>query len=534
MALAALPDLNVLPVEALRALILAQHEQLLSSEDKLTAAQEKLLSREREIEHLQLLLAKLHRMQFGRKSEKLQRQIEQLELRLEELESTRSDKEKPPEPASVTVCSRATAAKPARRALPDHLPRQTRRHEPKETVCPQCQGELRKLGEDVSEMLEYVPASFVVIRHVRPKLSCTKCDCIVQAAAPSRPIERGLAGPGLLAHVLVSKYCDHQPLYRQSEMYARQDVELERSTLADWVGSTSRLLEPLVEAVRRYVMAAGKLHADDTPVPVLAPGNGKTKTGRLWTYVRDDRPAGDTASPAVWFAYSPDRKGEHPEQHLEKFHGTLQADAYAGFNQLYENGRIQQAACWAHVRRKFYDLEQAHASPVAREALERIGALYGIEEQIRGRPQEQRRGARQAQARPLLVSLRQWFESTLLKLSRKSETTVAIRYALSRWDALARYIEGGHIEIDNNAAERSLRGVALGRKNYLFAGSDAGGERAAAIYSLIGSAKLNGLDPEAYLRDVLTRIADHPINRIEELLPWNLAARVPPATETAA
>ena len=294
--------------------------------------------------------------------------------------------------------------------------------------------------------------------------------------------------------------------------------------MADWVGGSSRLLEPLVEALRRYVTAAGKLHADDTPVPVLAPGQGKTKTGRLWTYVRDDRPAGDTGAPAVWFAYSPDRKGEHPAQHLKKFCGTLQADAYAGFNQLYESGRIQQAACWAHVRRHFYDLEQAHSSPVAREALQRIGALYGVEAEIRGKPPDQRLAVRQTQSKPLLDSLRQWFEATLSKLSCKSETTVAIRYALSRWDALTRYIEDGHIEIDNNAAERSLRGVALGRKNYLFAGSDAGGERAAAIYSLIGSAKLNGLDPEAYLRQVVTRIADHPINRIDELLPWNISS----------
>ena len=516
MAVNALPDLNVLPAEVLRALILAQHQELITKD-------EQLLSREREIEHLKLLLVKLHRMQFGRKSEKLQRQIEQLELRLEELESNRSEKESTPsEPASVPASSTASAAKPTRRALPDHLPRRTRRHEPKETACPQCQGELRKLGEDVSEVLEYVPASFVVIRHVRTKLSCTKCDCIVQAEAPSRPIERGLAGPGLLAHVLVSKYCDHQPLYRQSEIYAGQGVELERSTLADWVGGSSRLLGPLVEALRRYVMTAGKLHADDTPVPVLAPGQGKTKTGRLWTYVRDDRPAGNDAAPAVWFAYSPDRKGEHPERHLEKFRGTLQADAYAGFNQLYDDGRVVQAACWAHVRRHFYDLEQAHSSPVAGEALQRIGALYGIEEQIRGKPPDQRRAVRQSQSKPLLDALRQWFEATLTKLSRKSETTAAIRYALSRWDALLRFVDDGCIEMDNNAAERSLRGVALGRKNYLFAGSDAGGERAAAIYSLIGSAKLNGLDPEAYLRDVLTRIADHPISRIEQLLPWNI------------
>jgi transposase len=382
-------------------------------------------------------------------------------------------------------------------------------------------------------MLEYAPASFYVVRHVRPKLSCTKCDHIVQAAAPTRPIERGLAGPGLLAHVLISKYADHLPLYRQTEIYARQDIELERSTLADWVGGTSQLLEPLIEALRRYVTASSKLHADDTPVPVLAPGNGKTKTGRLWTYVRDDRPAGDERAPAVWFAYSQDRKGEHPGRHLREFRGTLQADAYAGFNQLYEGGRIEQAACWAHVRRKFFDLQQAHASPVAGEALERIAALYGIEKEIRGRPAEERRMVRNTRAKPLLESLRQWFEATLLRLSRKSDTTAAIRYALSRWDALIRYCNDGHIEIDNNAAERALRAVALGRKNYLFAGSDTGGERAAAIYSLIGSAKLNGLDPEAYLREVLSRIADHPITRIKELLPWNIAASLTGTNQTA-
>ncbi len=383
-------------------------------------------------------------------------------------------------------------------------------------------------------MLEYAPASFYVVRHVRPKLSCTKCDHIVQAAAPTRPIERGLAGPGLLAHVLISKYADHLPLYRQAGIYARQDIKLERSTLADWVGGTSQLLEPLIEVLRRYVTASSKLHADDTPVPVLAPGNGKTKTGRLWTYVRDDRPAGDERAPAGWFAYSQDRKGEHPGRHLREFRGTLQADAYAGFNQLYEGGRIEQAACWAHVRRKFFDLQQAHASPVAGEALERIAALYGIEKEIRGRPAEERQLVRNTRAKPLLESLRQWFEATLLRLSRKSDTTAAIRYALSRWDALIRYCNDGHIEIDNNAAERALRAVALGRKNYLFAGSDTGGERAAAIYSLIGSAKLNGLDPEAYLREVLSRIADHPITRIEELLPWNIAASLTGTNQTAA
>jgi transposase len=391
------------------------------------------------------------------------------------------------------------------------------------------------LGEDISEVLECVPASFYVIRHVRPKLSCTGCDVIVQAPAPSRPIERGLAGPGLLAHVLTAKFGDHLPLYRQCEIYAREGVDLDRSTLAQWVGESSQLLRPLVEAMRVYVMSGNKLHADDTPVPVLAPGNGKTKTGRLWTYVRDDRPAGDPAAPAVWFGYSADRKGEHPQQHLREYSGTLQADAYAGFEQLYkEDGRIQEAACWAHARRKFYDLLEAHRSPIAGEAIERIGQLYAIEKEIRGRPPDQRRTVRQTRSRPLLISLHDWFEASLLKLSRKSDTTAAIRYALTRWDALVRYCDDGRIEIDNSAAERALRAVALGRKNYLFAGSDAGGERAAAIYSLIGTAKLNELDPEAYLREVLTRIADHPVNRIAELFPWNLVPAGAQVTQPAA
>jgi hypothetical protein len=276
-------------------------------------------------------------------------------------------------------------------------------------------------------------------------------------------------------------------------------------------------------------MAAQKLHADDTPVPVLAPGNGKTKTGRLWTYVRDDRPAGDETPPAVWFAYTPDRKGEHPQAHLSKFQGTLQADAYAGFEQIYEGGRIQEAACWAHVRRKFYDIQIAHKSLVAAEALERIGALYAVESDINGRSPEERCEVRNIRSRPLLESLKQWLEETLVKLSKKSDTALAVRYALGRWESLMRYCGDGHLEIDNNAAERALRAVALGRKNYLFAGSDRGGESAAAIYSLIGTAKLNGIDPESYLRNVLSRIADHPINRIDELLPWNLATELRPA-----
>lgn len=483
-----------------------------------TMAQDGLTARA-EIARLKFQLARYRRAEFGRSSEKLARDTEQLELALETLETDRAERLATASQAVAAVVE-AEAQKPARRPLPEHLPREDLRH-PAPCTCPSCGGALRKIGDEVTETLDYVPGRFKVIRHIRPKLSCRACDTVVAAPVPDHAIARGRAGAGLLAHIVVSKYDDHLPLYRQAEIFARDGVSLETSTLSGWVGATAAALKPLVDALATDVLAGDTLHVDDTPVPVLAPGTGKTKTGRLWTYVRDERPFAGSRPPAALFFYSPDRKGEHPRAHLREFRGVIHADGYAGFNELFVGGRIVEAGCWAHVRRKFFDVHGATGSPTATEALDRIAQLYAVEKTINGSPPDRRQQRRQLQSQPIAEALAAWADSTVRQLSRKSELYAAFRYMRARWTALVRCFDDGRLALDNNPAERALRCVAIGRKNYLFAGSDAGGRRAAAIYSLIESAKLNALNPQHYIADVLARIADHPARRLAELLPWN-------------
>ena len=506
---------------------------------RLIAAEAGLLAKTLEAEKLRFELARLKRMSFGQSSERIEREIEQLELKLEEIETTASDASEPasaanPEPDAAPL---EAGEKKVRRQLPEHLPRREERHEPAASICHRCGAErLRKVGEDVTEVLEYVPGRFEVMRHVRPAYSCAKCEAMTQAPMPAMPIPRAMAGASVLAHVIMSKYADHLPLYRQVEIYARDGLDLDRGTLADWMGKAAWLLRPLADRIGEHVMAGTVIHADDTPVPVLAPGNGKTRTGRLWIYLRDERPHAGTAPPAVLYRYTPDRKGERCREHLSAFAGHLHADGYAGFAELYESAEgkpanVTEVACWAHVRRKFFDVHKANGSPIAREALERIGALFEIERTIAGKSAEQRRAVRQGLAKDQLDKLAEWLDQQLKLLSGKSELAGAIRYARSRWDALTAYVDDGRLEVSNNAAENAIRPVTLGRKNWLFAGSDAGGDRAAVFYTLIRSAKLNGLEPEAWLRDVLTRIGEHPINRLDELLPWNMAQ---PATQSVA
>lgn len=498
--------------------------------DDVATLKQLVASRDEMIARLLAEIARLKRWQYGRSSERMDALTMQLQLALGDLPIPPAA----PAVAAATVpLNESTEDVPAgeqkvlpfrrkARQFPAHLPRETVVHAPSSCDCPACGKQMRPLGEDVSEVLDFLPSFFKVIRHVRPKLACGHCAKVVQQPAPSRPIARGMAGPGLLAQVVVAKYADHCPLYRQEGIYRRAGVELDRATLAAWVREAADLLDPLAKAIGRHVLEAEKIHTDDTPVPVLEPGRGKTRTARLWTYVRDDRPAGSQAPPAVWYRYSPDRKGERPRAHLQGYAGILQADGYSGYEALYADGAIQEAACWAHARRKFYDVLQMAPSPIAAEAIRRIGELYAIERAIRGQAPAERHAVRQERSVPLAAELRSWLEGALVQLSAKSGLAKAIHYALVRWAALTRFCGDGAIEIDNNTAERAIRPLVMGRKNYLFQGSDRGGESSAAIYTLIGTARLNDIEPFAYLRAVFERIADHPINRIDELLPWRL------------
>jgi transposase len=512
---------------AAHALIIAQREALIVAEAKAQNAEAEARHRALLIEQMKFTIAKLRHERFGPSSER-GALLEQLELALADMEEDASEAEAKAQMAAAAAAGAKVQVqaferrKPARRALPEHLPRE-RIVYPAPSACPCCGGTLHKIGEDVTEMLELVPRRWKVIQHVREKFSCRACESITQPPAPSHPIARGRAGPGLLAHVLFSKYCLHLPLNRQSIVYAREAIELDVSTLADWVGACAATLRPLVEAIRAHVFAAERIHADDTTVPVQA--KGKTRTGRLWTYVRDDQPFGGPDPPAAAFFYSPDRGGEHPERHLASYAGLMQADAYAGFNRLYEasrkGGPIIEAACWAHGRRKFFDLARLQKAPIAIEAVERIDALFAIEREINGMTPQERLAVRNERSRPLVSELETWLRGQRAKLSAKNETAKAIHYSLKRWTALTRFLDDGRLCMSNNAAERAVRCVAVGRKNWTFAGSDEGGHRAAAIYTLIETAKLNDIDPQAWLADVLARLPDHPAKRIADLLPWN-------------
>lgn len=481
----------------------------LSSE--LTMRDAELKSRDILIEKLKHQLAGLRRHQFGARSESL----DQLELTLEEEEIARAAETSAPLPEHGDE-----KRQPKRRPLPNHLPRH-------ETVlgigeaCDSCGGRLRQLGRDVTEELEYVPGRFVVNRIVRPRMACSSCEKISQAALPSRPIERGRPGPGLLAHVLVNKYADHLPLYRQSRIFERDGIDLERSTLADWVGKSAALLEPLAGAIGRHVLRGQAIFADDTPVKLLSPGAGKTKTARLWVYARDERPWNGEAPPAAWYQFSTDRKADRPKDHLKDYKGWMHADGYAGFEELYRSGRVHEVACMAHVRRKFVDVQKSQGSAIAEAAIKRIADLYAIEKQARGRPPDERVRLRQVKAGPILDDLDIWLLAQLTRISGKTPLAQAIRYAITRIKRLRPYLDHGFLELDNNTAERGMRAIAIGRKNYLFVGSGRGGKSAAIAYTLIETAKLNAVDPQAWLAGVLDRIADHKINKIDELLPWN-------------
>ena len=526
-------------LDKLKAALVAEAARAAHAEAELAVARAKASDDQALIAHQQLQIEKLRRELYGPRSERTSRILDQIELQFEELESAATEDEIAAEiaVAKTTTVAAHTRKRPARKPFPAHLPRE-RVIVPGPTTCLCCGGaRLRKMGETVTETLESIPRQWKVIQHVREKFTCRDCEKISQAPAPFHVTPRGWAGPSLMAMILFEKFGQHQPLNRQAERYTREGVPLSLSTLADQVGAGCAVLQPLLKRLEAHVFAAERLHGDDTRVPVLA--KGKTHTGRCWVYVRDDRPFAGTAPPAAMFYYSRDRSGEHPRAHLANYAGILQADAYSGYNKLYEPDRkpglIVDAACWSHSRRPFFamaDLAEnarrkaqakawAPISPLALEAVRRIDTLFEIERSINGQSAEQRRAVRQELSAPLVYDLENWMREQRAKLSRSNDIAKAMEYMLKRWPAFTRFLDDGRICLSNNAAERALRGIALGRKSWLFAGSDRGGQRAAAMYSIIVTAKMNDVDPQAWLTDVLARIAEHPVHRIDELLPWH-------------
>ena len=480
-----------------------------------------LLAERCESERLRQIIKELQRHRFGRRAEALPE--DQMLLGLEDVEQTAaSDEATADQAAPAERTARAHKRRINRGSLPAHLPRIEVIADIDDKTCPCCKGELHRIGEDKSERLDLVPAQFRVLVTRRPKYACRSCeDGVIQAPAPARLIEGGLPTEATIAQVLVSKYADHLPLYRQAQIYARQGIDLDRSTLADWVGHAAWHLRPLHERLLVKLRQRSKLFADETTVPVLDPGRGRTKTGQLWTYAADDRPWRGADPPGVAYVYAPDRKAERPIAHLDGFKGILQVDGYAGYPKLAERGDVELAFCWAHMRRKFYELANPGPAPIASEALKRIAEFYAIEKDIRGRSAEERRIIRQQKSRPLAEAFEPWLRAKLTLISQKGKLAEAIRYALSRWQGLTRFIDDGRIELDNNTVERTIRPIALNRKNALFAGSDGGAGHWATIASLIETCKLNDIDPLACLNDVLARIANgHPNSEIEQLLPW--------------
>ena len=502
-----LNDLDLLPEDPSG---LRQMNRLLAAEVKSQA----LL-----IEKLKHQLAGHNRHRFGSKSESL----DQLNLAFAEDEKIAAAAEAQASPTG-SAPEEKLPRRHSRKPLPDHLERNEEVLSPGDD-CHRCGGSLKKLGEDVTEELEYVPGRFVVNRFIRPRMACSCCEAVCQAPLPSRPIERGRPGPGLLAHVLVSKYADHLPLYRQSQIYAREGVDLDRSTMAGWVGKSTALLEPLADAIGRIARRGEAIFADDTPVKMQAPGHRKTKTARIWAYVRDERPWAGQSPPCAWYQFTIDRKGEHPVSHLTGYKGWVHADGYAGFNGLFGDGKAGEQACMAHIRRKFVDVHASQGSAIAEQAICRIAELYAVEKQARGKCPEERVTLRLEHAKQPFDDMEVWLHAQLPKISGKSPLAQAIRYALGRLPKARPYLENGCLELDNNTAERAMKPVAIGRKNWMFAGSEGGGKAMAIAFTLVETAKLNGVDPQAWLTWVLGQIADHKINRLEELMPWRYAAQ---------